>query len=158
MRLNNNSVPSLRQSLAEAKGYDYNDLMANMGKLRSDGKTNGDIIKELNQLSIDLVARFHEQEFKEDCIANLTSELLGKNNPNVAQCLTYMSCFLVPKLAATTDELTNTIAACEGQCIPSGPAGYPTRGMADILPTAETFTQSIPEMFPPLLLGKLVSI
>jgi cobaltochelatase CobN len=39
-RLSNGSVPSLRESLAELKGYDYDDLLANRGKLRSDGRTN----------------------------------------------------------------------------------------------------------------------
>ena len=54
-RLSNGSVPSLRQSIAELKGYDYEALLANRGKLNSDGKTNGDIIKELNKLSLEIL-------------------------------------------------------------------------------------------------------
>ena len=39
----------LRQSIAELKGYDFEALLATRGKLNSDGKTNGDILKEIEQ-------------------------------------------------------------------------------------------------------------
>jgi cobaltochelatase CobN len=147
-RLSNGAVPSLRQSIAELNGYDYEDLLANRGKLNADGKTNGDVITELNSISLELVRRFHEGDFKEQNIDSITAEVLGRNSTNVKQCLTYVGSFLAPALAATTDELTNTLSACEGCYVPSGPSGSITRGMADILPTGRNFYSVDPRAIP----------
>jgi cobaltochelatase CobN len=147
-RLSNGAVPSLRQSIAEMNGYDYEDLLANRGKLNADGKTNGDIIKELNNLSLEIIRKFHEEGFKEQSIDSITVDVLGRNSTNVRRCLIYVGSFLAPALAATTDELTNTLSACEGNYVPSGPSGSITRGMADILPTGRNFYSVDPRAIP----------
>ena len=147
-RLSNGDVPSLRQSIAEMKGYDYDDLVTNRGKLNPDGKTNGDLIRELNNLSLELVKRFHSEGFKEQSIDAVTKDVLGRNSTDVRQCLIYVGSFLAPALAATTDELTHTLSACEGNYIPPGPSGSPTRGMADILPTGRNFYSVDPRAIP----------
>jgi len=147
-RLSNGAVPSLRQSLAEMKGYDYDDLIANRGKLNPDGRTNGDIIKELNHLSFELVKKFHSKAFKKQSIDAITKVVLGGNDPNVKRCLVYIASFLAPALAATTDELTYTLSACEGGYVPPGPSGSLTRGMADILPTGRNFYSVDPRSVP----------
>jgi len=147
-RLSNGAVPSLRQSLAEMKGYDYEDLIANRGKLNPDGKTNGDIIKELNTLSFELVKKFHSEGFKEQSVDAITKVVLGGNDPNVKRCLVYIASFLAPALAATTNELTYTLSACEGSYVPPGPSGSLTRGMADILPTGRNFYSVDPRAVP----------
>jgi len=147
-RLNNGSVPPLRQSIAELKGYDYEDLIANRGKLNSDGKTNGDIIREIHDLSFQLIEKFHAASFKEQAIDSMAQDVLGGNNLGARQCLSYIGSFLAPALAATTDELANTIAACESQYVPPGPSGSITRGMADILPTGRNFYSVDPRAVP----------
>jgi cobaltochelatase CobN len=147
-RLSNGAVPSLRQSIAEMKGYDYEDLIANRGKLNPDGKTNGDIIKELNNFSFELVKKFHSEGFKEQSVDAITKAVLGGNDPNVKRCLVYIASFLAPALAATTNELTYTLSACEGSYVPPGPSGSLTRGMADILPTGRNFYSVDPRAVP----------
>jgi cobaltochelatase CobN len=147
-RLNNGSVPSLRQSLAELKGYDYEVLLANRGKLRSDGRTNGDVLNELNNLAIELIKQFHVADFKTDSIERLMQSMLGGKNANVRKCLEYISTFLVPNILSTTEELTNTLGACSGNYVPTGPSGAPTRGMADILPTGRNFYSVDPRCIP----------
>jgi cobaltochelatase CobN len=147
-RLSNGAVPSLRQSLAEMNGYDYENLLANKGKLNADGKTNGDIINELNRLSFELVQRLHAANFKEQEIDTIIEDVLGSANNDVKRCLTYVGTFLAPALEATTDELTNTLSACEGCYVPSGPSGSITRGMADILPTGRNFYSVDPRAIP----------
>jgi cobaltochelatase CobN len=147
-RLSNGDVPSLRQSLAELKGYDYEDLLANRGKLGSDGKTNGDIIRELNALILELMKRFDAAGFKKQSINTITTEVLGKSSPKINQCLAYIATFLVPALEATTDELTNTLSSCMGNFIPPGPSGSITRGMADVLPTGRNFYSVDPRAIP----------
>jgi cobaltochelatase CobN len=147
-RLSNGSVPSLRQSIAELKGYDYEALLANRGKLNSDGKTNGDIIKELNNMSMDIIKKFNAADFREQSIDTIAMNVLRGSSPKVRRCLSYVGTFLAPALAATTDELTNTLSACEGGYVPSGPSGSMTRGMADILPTGRNFYSVDPRSVP----------
>jgi len=147
-RLSNGNVPSLRQSIAELKGYDYDVLLAERGKLTAEGRTNGDVIAELSDLSVDLVHQFHMKNFDLNSIDELTQNVLGGKSAKVEKCLTYIASFLAPALAATTDELTNTLSACSGSFIPAGPSGPPTRGMADILPTGKNFYSVDPRAIP----------
>jgi cobaltochelatase CobN len=147
-RLNNGDVPSLRQSIAELKGYDYDILLTKRGELRPDGRTNGDVINELNSLALELITQFHTSDFKAENIPNLIQAVLGNNSINVEKCLNYLSTFLVPALMATTDELAHTISACNGAYVPTGPSGAPTRGMADILPTGRNFYSIDPRCVP----------
>jgi cobaltochelatase CobN len=147
-RLNNGSVPSLRQSLAELKGFDYEALLANRGKLNADGKTNGDVINELSALSVELMNQFNAAGFSEQQIDAVMQKVLGGGSPKVKRCLSYVGGFLVPALAATTNELTSTLSACEGGYVSAGPSGPPTRGMADILPTGRNFYSVDPRAIP----------
>jgi cobaltochelatase CobN len=154
-RLSNGAVPSLRQSLAELKGYDYDALLANRGALRPDNRTNGDVINELNSLALELMKRFHAVDFKEEKIAELIREVLGGDDVKIRQCFGYISSFLVPALMATTEELTNTLAACDGHYVPTGPSGAPTRGKADILPTGRNFYSIDPRCVPSVAAWKV---
>ena len=147
-RLSNGTVPSLREAIAEMKGYAFEDLIANMGKITSEGKTHGDIIKEVNSLSLELIKRFRSRNFQKEAIDALAEEVLGKTSSKVRLCLEYIADFLVPALEATTDELTNALSACEGAYVPPGPSGSPTRGMADILPTGRNFYSVDPRAIP----------
>ncbi|NLE06093.1 MAG: cobaltochelatase subunit CobN, partial [Crenarchaeota archaeon] len=147
-RLSNGSVPSLRQSIAELKGYNYDDLLSNRGKLNATGVTNGEIITELSSLSVELMKQFHLVDFNEENIDFVIQKVLGRLDSKIKECLHYVSTFLAPALAATTDELTNTILACNGEYISAGPAGAPTRGMADILPTGRNFYSVDPRAIP----------
>jgi cobaltochelatase CobN len=147
-RLPNGDVPSLRQSLAEMLGYDYEHLLANRGKMNTNGKTNGQILEEIHQLSLDLMASFEEVNFDENEVSSVSKEILGKTNPKVEETLLYVAQFLADRLAATTDELTNARNALDGQFIPAGPSGAPTRGMANILPTGRNFYSVDPQAIP----------
>jgi cobaltochelatase CobN len=147
-RLSNGEVPSLRQSIAELKGYTYDNLLANKGKMNSDGKTNGDLLKEVTALSLDLLKQFSADNFSVAHIDEVTQAVLGKNSPALQNCLLYIGRFLVPALAATSDELTNTLAACDGKYVSAGPSGSPTRGMSDVLPTGRNFYSVDPHTIP----------
>jgi cobaltochelatase CobN len=147
-RLSNGSVPSLRQSLAELKGYDYEDLLANRGKLGEDGTTNGDKLKELNSLSLQLIQKFHAKGFDSQHIQKIINEVLGKDSFKVHKVLSYIAVFLAPALESTTDELTYNTSAASGGYVPPGPSGSITRGMADILPTGRNFYSVDPRTVP----------
>ena len=58
---------------------------------------------------------------------------------------------LVPALAATTDEVANTLRALEGGYVPAGPSGAPTRGAAHVLPTGRNLYSVDPKALPSAL-------
>ncbi|MGC9156460.1 MAG: cobaltochelatase subunit CobN, partial [Ferrimicrobium sp.] len=147
-RLANGSVPSLRQSLIEMQGYDYEELLANRGKVLVDGQSAGQVIEKMHERSLDLVQKLHERDFSTAASADIMTEMFARGDEAVAQVLAYIGETLVPKLEATTDELTHTLAAASGRFVPPGPSGPPTRGMADILPTGRNFYSVDPQAIP----------
>jgi len=147
-RLSNGGIPSLRQSLAEAIGYDYDYLLANRGKIVAGSKTCGQLIEELNAIGLKLVARLHEQGFAEELIPTLEDEILGKRNQKVEKVLKYIATALAPSIEATIDELSSVLCASDGGYVSPGPSGAPTRGMADILPTGRNFYSVDPQAIP----------
>lgn len=55
---------------------------------------------------------------------------------------------LAPNLSRTTDETRNLLAALNGQYVPAGPSGAPSRGMAHVLPTGRNFYTVDPRGLP----------
>mgnify|MGYP000120730620 CR=1 FL=1 len=147
-RLSNGDIPSLRKSIAELKGYDYEYLLANRGKLTADGRTCGSIIEECEGLALQLMQRWRSHGFALDVIDSLASEILGSIDSNIRTVLEYIASSIVPNIEATTEELTNTLLAADAHYILPGPAGAPTRGMADILPTGRNFYSVDPRTIP----------
>ncbi len=149
-RLSNGSVPSLRQSLAEVMGHDYEYLLANRGKVVAGSKTCGEVIEELNVLALRLVAGLHEQGFAREMIRDQEDEILEKRNrsPKLEKVLEYICSTLAPSIGATVDELSSILCASNGGFVPPGPSGAPTRGMADILPTGRNFYSVDPQAIP----------
>lgn len=69
--------------------------------------------------------------------------------PNANSVLTFIEHELRPKVAASVDnEIANTLRALDGRFVEPGPAGAPTRGRLDVLPTGRNFfstdTRTIP--------------
>ncbi|HDQ05806.1 MAG TPA: cobaltochelatase subunit CobN, partial [Candidatus Bathyarchaeota archaeon] len=102
----------------------------------------------IHTLALKLIRRFHDTNFKAEEIDSVMQTVLGETDSKVRRCLTYVKNFLVPALTATTDELTNTLSACDGHYVPPGPSGSMTRGMADILPTGRNFYSVDPRSVP----------
>jgi len=147
-RLANGPVPSLRHSLAEAMGYDYDYLLANRGKIISGSKSCGQVIEDLSALALRLVSGLHENGFATKTVPKLVAEILGKRNSRIEHVLDYIAGTLKPNIDATADELSNTLCACQGGFVSPGPSGAPTRGMADILPTGRNFYSIDPQAIP----------
>jgi len=95
-RLPNGDIPSLRQSLAKVKGYDYDKLLTNRGKLNPNGKTNGQILDELNELSLMVVKKFHKMNFKEKAIKTVLTKTLGEDEKMILMLKIFFSIFPAP--------------------------------------------------------------
>ncbi len=55
---------------------------------------------------------------------------------------------LIPRLARCEDEIKNVVSGLDGQFVPPGPSGAPTRGRIDVLPTGRNFFAIDPRAIP----------
>jgi cobaltochelatase CobN len=66
----------------------------------------------------------------------------------VADVLRFAATEVVPRLAATTDEITRLLHALDGGFVPAGPSGSPLRGLVNVLPTGRNFYSVDPRAVP----------
>ncbi|MFI1179035.1 cobaltochelatase subunit CobN [Streptomyces sp. NPDC020799] len=66
----------------------------------------------------------------------------------VADILDFAAREVVPRLAATTDELDHAVHALAGGSVPAGPSGSPLRGLVNVLPTGRNFYSVDPKAVP----------
>jgi cobaltochelatase CobN len=66
----------------------------------------------------------------------------------VAAVLRFAATEVVPRLARTTDEITNVLHALDGGYVPAGPSGSPLRGLLNVLPTGRNFYSVDPRAVP----------
>jgi cobaltochelatase CobN len=78
----------------------------------------------------------------------IVTRVLGANNQAVVAVLHFAATEVVPRLAATTDELTHTLHALDGGYVPAGPSGSPLRGLVNVLPTGRNFYSVDPRAIP----------
>ncbi|MGN0065255.1 MAG: cobaltochelatase subunit CobN [Nocardioides sp.] len=66
----------------------------------------------------------------------------------VRRVLRFAATEVVPRLAATTDELDHLLHALSGGYVPAGPSGSPLRGLVNVLPTGRNFYTVDPRAVP----------
>ena len=134
--------PGLTQALAKDFGLDFDPLLGVDQKFivsnttGSDQKNNvfkrcknsGDAIAILEEIAIELV----------DKLINglpTTYYLL----PTTSKQLQWIQDILLPNLLKSDREIINLLRALDGEYIPSGASGAPTRGRPEVLPTGRNF-------------------
>ena len=162
-RLDTGGIPSLRRSLAEAMGLAYSSLLeepalpapdpvpAPLADGDHDGstvRTQGDLLERLETLSRSAYTLLDASEFKNKAVAGTVERLLGASDAQTSRVLSYVADTLHPALLRTTDEISNLLRGLDGQFVPAGPSGAPTRGMANILPTGRNFYSVDPKTIP----------
>ncbi|NGN66608.1 cobaltochelatase subunit CobN [Streptomyces sp. A7024] len=80
--------------------------------------------------------------------APVVQAVLGEPLPEAVRVLEFACTEVVPRLARTTDEVTNILHALDGGYIPAGPSGSPTRGLVNVLPTGRNFYSVDPKAIP----------
>ena len=70
------------------------------------------------------------------------------DNEAARRVLEFAAKEVVPRLARTTDELTNVLHALDGGYVPAGPSGSPLRGLINVLPTGRNFYSVDPKAIP----------
>src|SRR5260370_32323451 len=74
--------------------------------------------------------------------------MLGRAAREVVAVLEFAAAEVAPRLARTTDEVTNLLRALDGRYGPAGPSGSPTRGLVNVLPTGRNFYSVDPKAIP----------
>jgi cobaltochelatase CobN len=89
-----------------------------------------------------LVEAMEERGWAVEAAAEVTAD------PQVARVLAFAATEIVPRLARTTDELSNVLHALDGGYVPAGPSGSPLRGLINVLPTGRNFYSVDPKAVP----------
>ncbi len=136
----------LSRAIAEDLGFDFDPLMADPAeKLEGEFRTIGAAIEHIEEVAIELIdeiltsSRQNPQilgDFDASSSARLPQNWGLGGLPIV---LTWITTQLLPNLYKTTNELTNLLKGLNGQYIPAGPSGAPTRGRPEVLPTGRNF-------------------
>ncbi|MEU7574891.1 cobaltochelatase subunit CobN [Micromonospora sp. NPDC049240] len=153
------ALPGLRQALAGAYGLDEQALLASPGRRVAvpaaltevvDGPsvTAADAVDLIEALARRLVVGLETLCWEADAVEAVVAEVTGRAVPDAAAVLRFAATEVVPRLARTTDELTNTLGALDGRFVPPGPSGSPTRGLVNVLPTGRNFYSVDPKAIP----------
>ena len=128
----------LTRALAKDSGLDFDPLTADLSMVSGQwsvvsGKncrTIGDVVEVLEQQAATLV---------EQLIVPDNGQLTTDNGQLTKQELDWICDRLLPALKQTNQELTQLLRGLDGQYVPSGPSGAPTRGRPEVLPTGRNF-------------------
>ena len=149
-RLPNGDTPSLRESVLNAMGHGYDDLLENKGKMlpRYKGKTGGWIIQSAHEKALAMVKCLESNRFDTTGINAVVESHMGRTDKNVAVVLGYICEILTPNIQRVTDEIDSSLTGFNGGFVLPGPSGAPSRGQADILPTGRNFFSVDPNKIP----------
>jgi len=115
--------------------------------------THGDALQAIDAVGKQMLEQLAETGFDTDRVSALTAGLLdGKPQPDgirsIEQTLAFVCDELLPNLRRTDEEVHNLLRALDGEHVPAGPSGAPTRGMAQVLPTGRNFYSVDPRGLP----------
>ncbi len=160
LRLDNGTVRSLRGALADVAGLDYPLILSEPGTrfegtlpgflthATSPAYTYSDVLDALDQSARSLVESLGERGWEAALVDETVAQQLGTSAPEVSQTLRYLCEVIVPSVERTPDEIGNIVRALDGEYVPAGPSGAPTRGLAHVLPTGRNFYSVDPKTLP----------
>ena len=125
----------LTRAIAEDWQLDLDPLTADLGELiheRNHPKThhcriNGDVVEVIEEFAAELITQLMQgDEFSDIGTATIRE-------------LDWIRDRLLPALQKTDQEILNLLKGLNGQYVPSGASGAPTRGRPEVLPTGRNF-------------------
>ena len=120
----------LSRAIVEHLGFDFDPLTADPAEvLEGEYRSIKDAIDRIETVAIELV----------DAMIDFPNLPPIECHSSLRVELSWIAQTLLPGLYKTTDEITNLIRGLDGQYIPAGPSGAPTRGRPEVLPTGRNF-------------------
>ena len=104
-------------------------------------KNPGDLLPPVGQ-SLDQPSDLPCRNFDSDTAGN------SDRRAQLDNLATFVRHQLIPRLSRCQEELSNLLNALNGRFVPPGPAGAPTRGRVDVLPTGRNFFGIDPRSVP----------
>ncbi len=149
-RLEQGSVPSLRESIVKAMGFDYDELLARKGSpvFGNNGDTGGEVIQKAHVHALAMVKILSSGGYGPESPDAVRAKMPLFASSDVMEGLRYICGDLVPRLLRVTDEIDASLKGFSGRFVDPGPSGAPTRGQADILPTGRNFFSIDPQRIP----------
>jgi len=160
LRLGSGEVPGLRRAIGAAFGLDEPALVAAPGapappvpdallaRFRGPAGSGGDLIDRIEAAQAALLEVLAAAGWAAGSAGEACERALGLRDAGVERALRLAAEVIVPRIGASTDELTHVLAALEGRHVPAGPSGSPTRGRIDVLPTGRNFYSVDPRALP----------
>jgi cobaltochelatase CobN len=171
------ALPGLRAALAGCFGLDENVLLADPGRQLAvpaaltaaaagasppaPARTGADAVDLLEAVAARLVNTLAATGWAPAKASAVAADVLGlfpaeaslggapAGVPrDVVSVLEFAAAEVAPRLARTTDEITNALRALDGRYVPAGPSGSPTRGLVNTLPTGRNFYSVDPKAIP----------
>ena len=160
LRLDNGTVRSLRGALADLAGLDYRVILDTPGT-RYTGTlpewladpahavyTHSDLLDCLEATARSFLECLDACGWDAAQVEPIVRQRLGTSHPEVGRTLRFACEVIVPRLARTPDEIANILRALQGEYVPAGPSGAPTRGLVHVLPTGRNFYSVDPRALP----------
>ncbi|SCK26892.1 cobaltochelatase CobN subunit [Streptomyces sp. WMMB 714] len=95
-----------------------------------------------------LVEAMEDAGWDPGAVPGTVSELPEEQRQQVGAVLDFAAREVVPRLAATTQEIDHAVHALAGGSVPAGPSGSPLRGLVNVLPTGRNFYSVDPKAVP----------
>ena len=153
------SVLGLRSVLASEFDLSEADLLTEPGRAAPERPELGelidgpsvsgsDVLDLIEGLARRIVLGMETLGWRSEDVGRVVAEVLGGPAPAVEAVVRFAVEEVVPRLAATTDEIDRTVGALDGRFVPPGPSGSPTRGLVSVLPTGRNFYSVDPKAIP----------
>ena len=128
----------LTRALVQDLGWDFDPLNAvTTDKLGPHKSTAISIPNNLNTVG-DAISWIESQAAQ--LVENILNQIpFIQSNSLVAKEITWIENYLLPNLQKTPQEITNLLQGLNGEYVPSGASGAPTRGRPEVLPTGRNF-------------------
>jgi len=168
-RLENAGAPSLRESVAGVLGIDYQRMLDSPGEYdEALGMTYSQAADAVHETSVELVEKLAEQGFDvpesevdadpdDEVNMNLLvvdidplgdARVAGGAHDDLREVLAFICEEAAPRVFGAEDEIPQTADALNGEYVPPGGSGAPTRGGVDLLPTGRNFYTLDPRKVP----------
>ena len=153
-KYDNGKIPSLLKTLALMHGYEYYVLIEESGKMLPDRSMSyGMLLDVIREQCSEAVKYLQKYGFKTSCVEKVfdiqwTNKLEGELRKRFLKSMYYICEIIVPNLQQIVQESENILKALDGCYIEPCPAGTPTSGGADLLPTGKNFYSVDPRTLP----------
>lgn len=146
-RLPNGDIPSLREEVARALGYDPEFIFDGLSG-SGDRAIDGEVLDRIDGEAYSLIEFAEGQGFDEGSVLAEVYRRFPLAGEGMGRVVGFICGPLVNSLRRMPEEISSVLLALDGRYVEPGPSGSPERGCATILPTGRNFYSIDPNGIP----------